>query len=66
MHIMYILKMTYRNKMYSSFVFNYVKIEIDRWKNVKIEKESGKPGCSQGLMSIRETQGRTTVMEIKL
>lgn len=32
--------------MNSNCIFNYVKIERDRWKNVKIKKESSKAGDS--------------------
>jgi hypothetical protein len=55
-----------RNKIYSNSIFNYIKIERGRWKNVRLKKENGELGVSQGLMSIQVIQRQVSVTEIKL
>jgi hypothetical protein len=53
---MYVIERTYRNKMYSNFIFNYMKIERDRWNNIKIKKESSKPEGSQACVHPGDTR----------
>jgi hypothetical protein len=67
MHIMFspIRKSTYTSKVYSNFIFNYIK-NIERQNNETIKQENSKPGGSQGLMFIQETQEQTWVMEGEL
>jgi hypothetical protein len=55
-------KSTYASKTYRNFIFNYIK-NIERQNNERIKQDNSKPGGSQGLMLIQETQEQTWVME---
>jgi hypothetical protein len=54
---MYIINSTYTSKIYSDFIFNYIK------NRERTKMDNSKPRGSQGLMSIQETLGQAWVTE---